>query len=221
MKNPKTIKILIADDHEVVRHGVRDLLSAQANWEVCAEADSGREAIRLLEVQAPDVVILDLSMPGLNGMEATRKIRKVSPGTKILIFTMHETQDLVREVFRAGADGYVLKSDAGTHLIAAIDAVLAGRHFCSSKLSEWIFQGFVDAASGKAMDSPSEDALTPRERETVQLLAEGQSNKEVATVLGISVKTAETHRARVMRKLGIGSVAELVRYAIRNGIIAL
>ncbi|MDD5200613.1 MAG: response regulator transcription factor, partial [Terrimicrobiaceae bacterium] len=199
--NPKKIKILIADDHEVVRHGVRDLVSAQPGWETCGEAASGRDAIRLIEASQPHVAILDLSMPGLNGMDAARQIRKSFPEVKILIFTMHETEDLVREVFRSGADGYVLKSDAGTHLVSAINAVLAGRHFCSSKLSEWIFHGFLRAANGEPLDPHAEEALTPREREIVQLLAEGQSNKEVASVLGISVKTAETHRAVIMRKL--------------------
>jgi DNA-binding NarL/FixJ family response regulator len=216
---PKPIRIHIADDHEVVRHGVRDLIAAQENWEVCSEAESGREAVRLIQDEKPDVAILDLSMPGLNGMDATRQIRKASPETKILIFTMHETQELVREVFRSGAHGYVLKSDAGTHLVSAVNAVLAGRHFCSSRLSEWIFHGFLAAASGETLDAPTEDTLTPRERETIQLLAEGQSNKEVATVLGISVKTVETHRAVIMRKLHLRTFSDLVRYAIRNHII--
>jgi DNA-binding NarL/FixJ family response regulator len=219
VKNPKTIKILIADDHEVVRHGVRDLLLAQPDLEICGEASSGRDAVRMAQEMKPAVAILDLSMPGLNGMDATRQIRKTSPDTRILIFTMHETQELVREVFRSGAHAYVLKSDAGTHLVAAVNAVLAGRHFCSSKLSEWIFHGFLAAASGETLEAPSEDALTPRERETVQLLAEGQSNKEVASVLGISVKTVETHRAVIMRKLRLKTFSDMVRYAIRNHII--
>lgn len=216
---PQPIKILIADDHEVVRHGVRDLLSTQENWEICAEADSGREAVRLVENEKPDVAILDLSMPGLNGMDAARQIRKSFPDIKILIFTMHETQELVREVFRSGANGYVLKSDAGTHLVAAINAVLAGRHFCSSKLSEWIFNDFLRAANGAPLEAQPEESLTPREREIVQLLAEGQSNKEVATVLGISIKTVETHRSVIMRKLHFRAFSDLVRYAIRNHII--
>ena len=214
---PKT-KILIADDHEVVRHGVRDLLGAQPGWIVCGEASSGREALQLLEATQPHVAILDLSMPGLNGMDAARQVRKILPETKIIIFTMHETEELVREVFRSGAHGYVLKSDAGTHLVAAVRSVLEGRHFCSSKLSEWIFQGFLRAASGEP-EPATDDALTPREREIVQLLSEGRSNKEVATDLGISVKTVETHRAGIMRKLRLHAFSDLVRYAIRNHII--
>lgn len=218
MSSPKT-KILIADDHEVVRHGVRDLLTAQPGWEICAEASSGREALQMLENVAPQVVILDLSMPGLNGMDTARQVRKILPEVKIIIFTMHETEELVREVFRSGAHGYVLKSDAGTHLVAAVRSVLEGRHFCSSKLSEWIFQGFLRAASGDPLEATPDDALTPREREIVQLLAEGRSNKEVATDLGISVKTVETHRAGIMRKLRLHAFSDLVRYAIRNHII--
>jgi DNA-binding NarL/FixJ family response regulator len=214
-----TIKILIADDHEVVRHGVRDLLAAQPGWVICSEAASGREALKLIEGEQPGVAILDLSMPGLNGMDAARQIRKLSPDTRVIIFTMHETEELVREVFRSGAHGYVLKSDAGTHLVAAVHAVLENRHFCSSKLSEWIFQGFLRAASGEPLEAAPEDSLTPREREIVQLLSEGQSNKEVASILGISVKTAETHRAGIMRKLRLHAFSDLVRYAIRNHII--
>lgn len=217
--NPKTTKILIADDHEVVRHGVRDLIAAQPGWEICAEAENGRDAVRLVGELRPAVAILDLSMPGLNGMDAARQIRKLAPDTRILIFTMHETEELVREVFRSGAHGYVLKSDAGKHLVAAVHAVLEGRHFCSSKLSEWIFQGFLRAANGEPLEAAPEEALTPREREIVQLLAEGQSNKEVAAQLGISVKTAETHRAVIMRKLHLHAFSDLVRYAIRNHII--
>jgi DNA-binding NarL/FixJ family response regulator len=216
---PKTIKILIADDHEVVRHGVRDLLSSQPGWEVCAEAASGRDALGMIGDFQPDVAVLDLSMPGLNGMDTARQVRKVSPDTKIIIFTMHETEELVREVFRAGAQAYVLKSDAGTHLVAAVNAVLEGRHFCSSKLSEWIFQGFLRASGGAPAEGPDEDPLSVREREVVQLLVEGQSNKEVAAVLGISVKTVETHRSVIMRKLRLSAFSDLVRYAIRNHII--
>lgn len=214
-----TTKILIADDHEVVRHGVRELLSAHPGWETCCEASSGRDVVDMAQEQRPDVAVLDLSMPGLNGIEATRQILKVSPDTRIIIFTMHETEDLVREVFQAGAHGYVLKSDAGTHLVAAISAVLEGRHFCSTKLSEWIFEGFLRGTGNTPRETPAEDKLTPRERETVQLLAEGQSNKEVAAILGISVKTVETHRSMIMRKLRLRTFSDLVRYAIRNHII--
>ncbi|MEO6846116.1 MAG: response regulator transcription factor [Chthoniobacterales bacterium] len=215
----RTIKILIADDHEVVRCGVRELLAAQPGWEICETVGTGRDAVTQAQKHLPDVAVLDLSMPELNGMDAAKQIRKNSPDTKILIFTMHETEELVREVFRSGAHGYVLKSDAGTHLVAAVNAILEGRHFCSSKLSEQIFDGFLRSANGEPLEAPKEEALTAREREIVQLLSEGQSNKEVATMLGISVKTVETHRAVIMRKLRLHAFSDLVRYAIRNHII--
>jgi DNA-binding NarL/FixJ family response regulator len=217
--NPKTIRILIADDHALMRSGVSKLVSAQPGWEICFEAASGRDAVRLAQEGHPDVAILDLTMPGLNGLDATRQIRKSSPDTKIVIFTMNETEELVRDVFRVGAHAYVLKSEASTHLIAAIKTALEGRHFCSPKFSEWIFQGFLRAASGEPLHASLEDALSPREREIVQLLSEGQSNKQVAAALGISVKTVETHRAGIMRKLRLHAFSDLVRYAIRNHII--
>jgi DNA-binding NarL/FixJ family response regulator len=221
---PKTqtkIRILVADDHKIVRHGVRNLLESEADLEVVAEALTGRQAVQFCEKQKPDVAIIDLGMPDLNGMEATRQIAKSCPETRVLIFTMHETERLVQDVFQAGAKAYVLKSDAGKHLIHAIRAIHRGDHFFSSKVTEVIFEGFLRSASGETRTTSPDDALrpTPREREIIQMLAEGKSTKEVASSLGISVKTAETHRAAVMRKLNLHSVSELVRYAIRNHII--
>lgn len=218
----KKVRILVADDHEVVRHGVKNLIESEEDFEVVAEAVCGRDAVELCEKKKPDIAVLDLGMPGLNGMEATRQIRKVRPETKILIFTMHETERLVQEVFQAGAQGYVLKSDAGKHLIHALRTILLGQHFFSSKVTEVIFEGFLRSASGgEVLPVAGEESmrLTAREREIVQLLAEGKSNKEVATVLGISVKTAETHRATLMRKLSLHNLSDIVRYAIRNHII--
>jgi DNA-binding NarL/FixJ family response regulator len=217
--NPKTIRILIADDHALMRTGVRELVSTQPGWEISCEAASGRDAVRLAQEGQPDVAILDLTMPGLNGLDAARQIRKSSPDTKIVIFTMNETEELVRDVFRVGIHAYVLKSEASTHLVAAIKTVLEGRHFCSPKFSEWIFEGFLRAASGESLHGSPKDGLSPREREIVQLLCEGQSNKQVAVALGISVKTVETHRAGIMRKLRLHAFSDLVRYAIRNHII--
>ncbi len=215
----KTKKILIADDHEIVRQGVRNLIASIPGYECCSEAVTGREAVRLCTDLQPDVAILDISMPELNGIEAARQILKASPATKVLIFTVHDAERLVYEVFQAGAHGYVLKSDAGRHLLSAIDSVLSGRHYFSSKISEVLFESFQkkDMPHAPAEDDGSKP--TSREREIIQLLAEGNSNKEVASALGISVKTAETHRAAVMRKLGVHSIGELVRYAIRNHII--
>jgi DNA-binding NarL/FixJ family response regulator len=213
------LRILIADDHEVVRRGIVGMLTSRTNWEVCGEASDGREAMQLVEKLKPDLVILDITMPGLNGIDAARQIRKTMPDVKILIYSMHYAERLVQEVFQAGADGYVLKTDAGRHLIQAIESIMSGQKFFSSKVSEVIFEGFL--RGGQAMPGvvPTEERLSARERETVQLLAEGKSNKEVAGILGISPKTAETHRAAIMRKLGLGTFSELVRYAVRNGIV--
>ncbi len=214
------LRILIADDHEVVRSGISGMLNRQEGWTVCAEATNGREAVRLAEKLQPDVVVMDIAMPELNGIDATRQIRKALPNVKILVFTMHDAERLVQEVFQAGADGYVLKSDAGKHLITAVTSVAEGRHFFSTKVGQLIFEGFLrSGAAEKHDDAPDGMGLTARERETIQLLAEGRSNKEVASILGISVKTAETHRAAIMRKLALATFSDLVRYAIRNKII--
>lgn len=213
-----SIKILIADDHEIVRQGVKNLIDNEPDMELCGQATIGRDAVDLVAKLQPDVAILDISMPGLNGIEATRQIVKLAPGTKVLMFTMHEAEQLVHEVFNAGAKGYLLKSDAGRHLISAIRCVADGQRYFSSRLSDVIFDGFMKRDLPH-VPAPPEQKPTAREREIVQLLAEGKSNKEVAAILGISVKTAETHRAAIMRKLGLHSISELVRYAIRNHII--
>lgn len=212
------IRIVIADDHEIVRQGVKNLLAGEADMELCGEATMGRDAVDLVAKVKPDVAILDISMPGLNGIEATRQILKAQPKIKVLMFTMHDAEQLVHEVFSAGAKGYLLKSDAGRHLVSAVRTVASGTPYFSSRLSQTIFEGFLKKDLPHASSQPDQKS-TSREREIIQLLAEGKSNKEVAAVLGISVKTAETHRAAVMRKLGLHSVSELVRYAIRNHII--
>lgn len=212
------LRIVIADDHEIVRQGVKNLVENEEDMEVCGEATIGRDAVDLVVRLQPDVVVLDISMPGLNGIEATRQILKACPKMKILMFTMHDAEQLVHEVFQAGAHGYLLKSDAGRHLVTAIRTVANGSPYFSSRLSGVIMEGFMNR---DAPHVPADGRQKPstREREIVQLLAEGKSNKEVASTLGISVKTAETHRAAVMRKLGLHSISELVRYAIRNHII--
>ena len=208
-------RILLADDHDVVRRGLRGLLEAQFGWEVCAEARTGREAIALAARTRPDVAVLDLAMPDLNGLEATRRIRRERPETEILVFTMHESDQLVREALAAGARGYLLKSDAAERLVDAVAALAQHRPFFTAKVSETLLESFL-ARQDAGDDGASAGALTTREREIVQLLAEGWGNKEVATALAISVKTVETHRAAIMRKLGLHSMAELVRYAVRN-----
>jgi len=216
-----TIRILIADDHEIVRRGLRSLIESQPNWQVVGEAVTGREAVDLAKAHAPHVAVLDVSMPELNGLEATRQIIKALPQTEVLILTMHESEQVVREVLDSGARGYVLKSDAGRDLISAVDALVHRRPFFSSRVSEMLLQNYLGKQERPATspDSPR-SRLTAREREIVQLQAEGKTNKEVAASLNISIKTAETHRTNIMNKLDLHSVTELVRYAVRNNIVA-
>jgi DNA-binding NarL/FixJ family response regulator len=208
------LSILIADDHAVVRAGLRTLLESRPSWEICAEAADGREAVEKAANYKPRIAILDIGMPLLNGVEATRQIRKASPATEILILTMHESDDLVQQVVEAGARGYILKDEADRALLDAVQALSQHRPFFSSRVSG-------AAASSDASDNTksSRSRLTPREREILQLLAEGKSNKEVATLLNISVNTAEAHRANIMLKLDFHSLAELIMYAIRNNIV--
>ena len=212
------LRILLADDHEVVRRGLREQLGAHDGWEICGEARDGREAVKLALKLAPDVAVIDLSMPELNGLEATRQIRREMPQTEVLIFTMHETEQLIREVLSAGARGYVLKTDIGRHLTNAVEALSHHKPFFTARVSEALLDAFLKS-SAKADEGSVFRMLTDREREIVQMLAEGKSNKEIATGLSISVKTVETHRATVMRKLDINSIVELVHYAIRNQLV--
>jgi len=216
------LRILIADDHEVARRGVRALLESHAGWEVCAEAGDGRDAVEQALTTKPDVVLLDIGMPNLNGLEAARQISTALPDAGILILTMHDTDNMVREVLRAGARGFLLKSDAGRDLIAAVEAVGLQRTFFTPRVSQMVLNGFLDRERKNDSPAPVEfsgDLLTSREREVIQLLAEGRTSKEVAVTLNLSVKTAETHRTNLMRKLNLHSVADLTRYAVRNGIV--
>ena len=214
------VRILVADDHEIVRQGLRALLEAQPGWQVVAEAIDGREALDKAKRLRPDVVVLDVSMPNLNGLEATRQIRKALPETEVLILTMHDSEQLVREVLEAGARGYVLKSDAGRALVTAVESLRNCKPYFTSRVSEIVLDGYLHGGErSDAFNAPRTVRLSPREREIVQLLAEGKSNKEVAVALHISVKTAETHRTNLMRKLDLHSISELVRYAIRNKMV--
>lgn len=210
------LRILVADDHHVVRTGLRTLLETRSGWQVCAEAANGREAVEKACELKPDVAVLDIGMPLLNGVEATRQIRKLSPKTEVLILTMHDSEVLIQEVLEAGARGYILKDDADRNLIAAVDALRRHKPYLSSRVSKAFSKTVLPPGADSASDRRR---LTPREREIVQLLAEGKSNKEIAGFLNISVKTAETHRANVMLKLNFHSITELVRYAVRNHII--
>lgn len=212
----KPARVLIADDHEVVRRGIREMLQQNSHLEVCGEASDGREAVKMAAELKPNIVIIDIGMPQLNGLEATRQIVRQNPAVKVLVLTMHESEQIVREVLAAGARGYLLKSDAGRDLIAALDAIAGRKTFFTSKVAEIILGTYLH---GSPQSPVTGEVLTSREREVVQLLAEGKSTKEVAVALGVSVKTAETHRSNLMRKLDVHSVSQLVLYAVRNNMI--
>lgn len=215
----ETLRLLVADDHEVVRIGLCALLEEQPGWEVVAQARDGREAVEKAKQSRPDVGVLDVAMPDLNGLEATRQITRDVPDTKILILTMHESDTLIREVLDAGARGFLLKTDAGVELVNAVDALRRNQTFFTPRVSQMVLDGYLKKEYNPDNGDTFHSRLTPRQREIVQLLAEGKSSKEVAVALGLSVKTAETHRANIMRRLDCHSVAELVRYAVRNRII--
>lgn len=211
------LRILIADDHEVARKGIRSLLDNHEGWEVCGEAEDGREAVELASRLKPDVLLLDIGMPNLNGLDAARQVLAVTPEARILILTIHDSEQVVREVLAAGARGFLLKSDAGRDLVAAVEALQNWKTFFTSKVAQMMLDGYL--RPNQESDASAQCVLTPREREVIQLVAEGKSTKEVATALSLSVKTAETHRTNLMRKLGLHSVAALTLYAVRNGIV--
>jgi DNA-binding NarL/FixJ family response regulator len=217
MKDMNT-RILLADDHELVLRGLRTLLEAQPGFEICGEAANGRAAVKLATELQPDVVIMDIGMPEMNGIEATGRIVRAAPKVAVLVLSMHQSDQFVREVLAVGARGYMLKSDASTELVGAIRALAGGGTFFSPVLAKAAERTGIQPKPKKP-GRRAASGLTQREREILQLLAEGSSNKATASSLGISVKTVETHRARIMDKLGVKSLAELVRYAVRNHII--
>jgi DNA-binding NarL/FixJ family response regulator len=212
-----SVRILIADDHELIRRGLVSALADRTDWSIVAEACNGRQACELAARLTPDIAVLDLTMPELNGLDATREIRVRAPKTRILIVTAHESEQLIREVLDAGAMGYVLKSDAGQVLVQAVEALLDERPYFTSKIARLVLDGYL--RSGEDSGAPAAGALSARERHIVQLLAEGNNNKEVARALQLSVKTVETHRSNIMRKMEFDSLPDLVRYAIRNKIV--
>ena len=214
------LRILVADDHEVVRRGLCSLLESQPGWQVCGEASDGRDVLKKVGELKPDIVVVDVAMPNLNGLEATRQILKTNPKAKVLVLTLHDSDRLIHEVLSAGASGFVLKSDAARDLVAAVEALRQNKTYFTSKVASMVLNGFLKGGPG-AMTGATASPLTGREREIVQLLSEGKSAKEVAVALDISVKTAETHRSNIMRKLGLHSVSELVLYAVRNNIVSV
>lgn len=220
IKTQMKLRILVADDHDIIRRGLKQLLTGHEGWEVLGEAKTGREAVALAEQIKPDIVVMDLSMPDLNGLEAARRIKKQLPRTEIVVLTLHFSDQLVREIVESGVRAYIMKSDADRDLVAAVEALSNRRSFFTSRAADMLLDGFCrPSATPGDPQTVLRNRLTSREREIVQLLAEGKSSKEVAVALGISVKTAETHRANIMRKLELHSVSELVRYAVRNQII--
>ncbi len=212
----KSVRILIADDHELVRQGMRSIFDGEPQWVVCGEAATGREAVAMALELKPDLLALDVALPEMNGIEVARHVRRDLPAAAVLIVTMHDSDQIVQDAMDAGAKGLVLKAEAGRTLADAVRAIVSGREFFSERVRRAAGRESTD---GQHVRPRKPALLTSREREVLQLLAEGQANKEVATALGISTKTAETHRARIMAKLEVHSMSELVRYAIRNSII--
>jgi DNA-binding NarL/FixJ family response regulator len=212
------VNILLADDHAIMRRGLRGLLETHEDWQVCGEAGDGRQAVELSVILKPEIVVLDVSMPELHGLEAARQIHAAVPGTEIVIFTMHESEELIRQALSSGVRAVVVKSDVEGHLIAAVESVLRHDVYFSPKVSETL-RNVLMRTSEEGVSALTSDKLSEREREVTRLLAEGKNNKEVATALALSVRTVETHRANIMRKLELTSIVGLVHYAVRHQLI--
>jgi DNA-binding NarL/FixJ family response regulator len=212
------VRILVADDHELVRRGLRGVLEKRSGWSVVGEAANGREAVQIARELQPDVAVLDVTMPELSGLEATPAILKESPRTQILILTMHDSEQVAQAVLDAGARGYLLKTDAARELVAAVEALCEHKPYFTARVTEMVIQGFLRPTAAPAAE-PGLTLFTSRERQVLQLLVEGQRNREIAATLGTSVKTVESHRANILHKLGMNSVSQLVRWAVRNKII--
>jgi DNA-binding NarL/FixJ family response regulator len=214
-----TLRILIADDHQLMLEGARAVIERQPGWKVCGVAANGREAVAQASALKPDIVILDMTMPQLNGLDAAVQIKREVPGAEILMFTAHESDDLIRQAFDAGIKSFIAKTEAHQFLVEAIESLARHKPYFTAKVSDILFSNILNRTAGRRDDAEPAQRLTAREREVVQLIAEGKSNKEIAEALGISVRTAETHRASILRKLKLDSVAGLVRYAMRNKMI--
>jgi len=213
------LRILIADDHELVRQGVRTLLEAEPGWKVVAEASDGQEAFEKAKETKPEIVVLDISMPRLSGLETARRLKRTLPQVKVLMLTVHDSEGLAVEVLNAGARGYVTKSDTARDLVTAIEALRRDKTFFTARVDRIILDSFLDGRPSKRAKEMKSEQLTSRQREIVQLLAEGKTSKEVSALLNLSVKTVETHRANIMKRLSCHSVSYLVRYAVRNNIV--
>lgn len=210
-------KVLLADDHAILREGLRMVLDAQPQIKVVGEADDGREAVEMAESLHPDVVVMDIAMPNLNGLEATRQIKRRHPEIKVVILTMHENQQYLMQIVKAGATGAVLKRSAGTELLTAINAAAHGQSYFSPAIASMMLEDYRVRLNENGVDNP--DVLTEREREVLQLVAEGKTNQEIAEDLVLSIKTVQTHRAHIMQKLGAHDRTDLVKYAIRTGMV--
>jgi DNA-binding NarL/FixJ family response regulator len=212
------LRVLLGDDHTVLRHGLRKILEDRRDWRVVAEADNGRDAVREALALTPDVAVLDIGMPLLNGIEATRQIVRRAPSVRVLILSMHSDQVYITQAIQAGARGYLLKESAGAELLEAIAALAAGKSYFSQAVAQVVFDDYVQTLTAKGITDPY-DSLSEREREVFQLVAEGRSSKEIAELLSISPATVETHRAHLLQKLRLHNTVEVVRYATRRGII--
>jgi DNA-binding NarL/FixJ family response regulator len=219
--NVKNLRILIADDHGLVRRGARAVLRSRHGWRVIGEATNGLEAVEKSIKLRPDVAVIDISMPELDGVEAVRQIREAVPDTKVLVLTMHDSDQIVQRALEAGAHGYILKSDLTDSLPRAVKAITEGKRFLTPKVSEIVLEGFLKTRSQSRQRDRAGARTTRREAEVIRLLAEGKANKEIAALLGITVRTVETHRSKIMLKLGFHSLAELIHYAIRHKIVSM
>lgn len=215
------IRILLVDDHTILRQGIRSLLNDEENVEVIGEAEDGRQAIEKTKQMIPDLIVLDIMMPNLNGIEALREIKKLSPETKVLVLTMYNNEDFVYQTLQAGASGYLLKESAFTDVVSAINAIMKGDTFLGPSISNMLVKDFVSHGKTKDSNHLNFTLLTKRERETLQLLAEGNTNKEIAHKLKLSVRTVDTHRSSIMGKLHIRDITGLVKYAIKKNLIKL